>query len=89
MNVPDLDLCPARPPARRLADTYPNQMVEINVMFFLYRWHAPVPPEPGQPPKPVLSQFQLEVRENPRRRARLSAALDICSRPWISAQRGR
>ena len=32
-------------------------------MFFLYRWHDPVPPEPGQPPKPVLTQFQLEVRE--------------------------
>jgi hypothetical protein len=39
----------------RAADTYPNQMLEILVRVYLYRWHKPTTPG-----GPVYSQISLE-----------------------------
>lgn len=40
---------------RRVADTYPNQMLEITVRMYLYRWHQPTDGHPA------FQQFHLEV----------------------------
>lgn len=37
--------------------SYPNQMLEIFVRMYLYRWH-----KPATPGGPVYSQISLEVR---------------------------
>lgn len=51
---------PFIPRPDRVADTYPNQMVELGVRMFLYRW-APLSMLQADPGAPAFEQHQLEV----------------------------
>lgn len=46
-------------PCCRAADTYPNQMLEITVRMYLYRWHPPS--SLADPTQPAFTQHALNV----------------------------
>lgn len=57
MQTSALPCTPSGP--RRTADTYPNQMLEITVRMYVYRWRAPA--ELTDPSQPTFTQQSLNV----------------------------